>query len=326
MKKYCLSSEINRLNSLIESYTANETLSCFKSNIVEILENSDDTFIQKRVQVAAKLLSQITKVDYDEKIKSVYDNYNEAAIYHILKKNKHLDITNISESTSSTPDFKIRQNGQDIFLEMKSLAFGNGNLNYIEASHLALNAKIELETQHKRGRRICSSIREICPFHCKNIHEELLAIYKKVDGNIKTSQFEFGDTIMLFDLSQIAMGFEFEPEECVSAYEYRTYILLGRFWNLAFGKPDQLSYVEPEFEGKPNISEKPLTLDGIMNKYPKLKGVVFAFDSKDGKKKFYGLFRHADIDLETTALMESFCDFYNDDYDSFRYRLPKYNQ
>lgn len=56
MKKYCLSSEINRLNSLIESYTANETLSCFKSNIVEILENSDDTFIQKRVQVAATIV------------------------------------------------------------------------------------------------------------------------------------------------------------------------------------------------------------------------------------------------------------------------------
>ena len=310
------------MKNSIRGISSNETLDCFDNATCTLLEQSTDAFIEKRVRKCAKTLSENQKIDYDDKIKAAFDDYNEALVYYTLKNLNNYDIRNITETDTKTPDFKIVFNKEEFYVEMKSLAFGDGNLGYNAAMKEALEANIDIENQRKKGKQICSSVRTIRPFNCKNTHEQLIQIYRKIDNNIKNGQFQLGDTVLLIDLTQVTLGMGLDGGECFSSYPFGCGCLLsGMLWNLAFGKEEYLFYIQPEFEGKPNISEEPLGINGFLHVYKQIKGLVFSFGTTPESKQFYGLFRKTEEDKQWAVFIQKCCSFYNDEYDSYRFLL-----
>lgn len=86
-------------------------------------------------------------------------------------------IRNIPEALSSTPDFETEfsyRNGEGeqiiekVFLEVKSLAYANGNLEYNKAQKAAFESNIRIEQQRETGRRVCSSEYCISPLGDKD--------------------------------------------------------------------------------------------------------------------------------------------------------------
>ena len=320
--KLSLSQEVSRMKSAIHGISSNETLNCFDDVTCQLLDQSNDGFLMNRTQKCAKALSDLQKIDYDDRIKSAFDDYNEALVYYTLKYIKCYDIQNITETKTKTPDFTISYNSDDFFVEMKSLAFGDGNLGYKKAMEESVEANISIEEQRKKGKRICSSIRTIRPFNCKDAHDQLTQIYRKIDNNIKGGQFLSGDTVLLVDLTQITLGLGLDGGECFSSYPGASGCLLsGMLWNLAFGKVEHLYYINPEFDGKPNISDNSLGFDGLLHIYNQVKGIIFSFGTSPETKQFYGLFRRADTDKPWAIFIQDCCTYYNDEYDSYRYLL-----
>lgn len=188
----------------------------------------------------------------------------------------------------------------------------------------SLEANIEIEQQKERGNRICSSIRTIRPFNCKGTHDQLIQIYKKIDNNLKKGQFELGDTVLLVDLTQITLGMGLDKGECFSAYSHGYgYLISGLLWNLAFGEENYLFYIRPEFEGKPNVSSSVLGIKGLLHVYDQLKGIVFSFGTTLESKQFFGLFRNADVNTTWASFIHDCCEYYNDEYDSYRFLLDE---
>lgn len=114
----------------IRGISSNETLDCFDEDTCKLLEQSNDAFVVNRARRCAKVLSEIRRIDYDDRIVAAFDDYNEALVYYTLKYVRRFDIHNIAERNTKTPDFKIVFNDNEFFVEMKSLAFGDGNLGY----------------------------------------------------------------------------------------------------------------------------------------------------------------------------------------------------
>lgn len=316
------------------SVSTNPTLDAFDKEYCEELEMyaSTDTFIKSRINKVVKELQLAKTIDYNDHYKSAFDAYNEAVCYLLIKK-RGFAIEGIHETQFSTPDFKVefpykdgcgRNRKATIYIEVKSLAYSDGNLEYKRVQKAAFGSKVDIEEQRKQGRSFCSSMYEVSPLGGNNYgtSAEIEALNRKIDNNIKREQYTYGngkDTILLVDLSQYE--FAFQMEECLPVYPdiIRGYSASGRLWMLAFARKDERIFKSPEFAGKGNFDRDILTR-GILNRYKYIKGIIFTSGSRADDKTIYGFFRAKERDLRTATFIHQFCDFANDDLNSFGYK------
>ncbi len=319
----------------VSQITCNPTLGAMDSEYCKILDGlvPTDAFISGRVKTCIKELKLTGGIDFNNHYLMAFDAYNEAVTYYDLKE-RGMKIRNIPETSSSTPDFEVEfsykdwdesQKTEKIFLEVKSLAYANGNQEYRKAQEAAFESYVSLEEKRASGRRICTSEYCVSPLGEKDTGPtgEIEEFNKKICNNIKASQFKYGngdDTILFVDMSQYM--FPFKKEECLPVYPdvIRHYCASGRLWMLAFGKEGERIFTWPEFEGKGNF-DKELKRPGVLNCFDYIKGVIFCSGSEKGKRKLYGFYRYDEQEEKTATFLYKVCDFVNDDKNTNGFRF-----
>lgn len=315
--------------------TCNPTLGAMELDYCKILDSlvSVDDFVANRVDSCIKELELAGGIDFNGHYLTAFDAYNEAVTYYDLQQ-RGFKVHSIPETFSSTPDFEVEftyrdwdgsQKTENVFLEVKSLAYANGNEEYKKAQESALESNIRLEEQRAKGRQFCSTEYCISPLGEKDTGPtaEIEEFNKKICNNIKSSQFKYGngeDTILFVDMSQYM--FPFKEKECLSVYPdvLRHYSACGRLWMIAFGIEGERIYSWPEFEGKGNF-DRLLERPGILNCYDFIKGIIFCSGSEMSKRKLYGFHRYEEEDLKTATFLYQACDFVNDDKNTNGYKF-----
>lgn len=306
--------------------TANPTLAAIDGEYCKLLDSlvSSDKFIANRVCKTIKELKLAGGIDYNDHYRNAYDIYNEAVCYHIMKNVHNYNVKAIPEQADSTPDFEVEScNKQDnqvsnkVFVEVKSLAFCGGNLQYKQVQQDSLNSNIELEEQRLRGKQVCSSFYAVSPLGNKgrSITTEIEEFIKKINNNIKREQFHYvngNDTILFIDLGQFI--FPFSYEECLPVYPdlLRKCCITGKLWMIAFGEEGDRVFSNCEFEGRCNFDKK-LSLPGILNSHDYIKGIIFSSGIIPTQKRLYGFFRHNEKELPAVEFLCKLCEFCNDD-------------
>lgn len=305
--------------------------------LIDVYAENDDFIKSKKKAILNNIIN--IKDYYDEKLKTAFDEYSECMTYINLKK-KNIDVDRISEQESSkTPDFKISyineyQETEEIYAELKTLAFSSGSLNYTEAMNKTFNAKVKQEDEILEGKSIASTgfiniaplkntNKDYDPFSTKYLINELT---DKVDQNIKPEQYNLGPTVLIVDLKQIDVISQGYKQTAVPVYEEKHLgsLVSGALWNVAFGKEKHPVYNPIEFEGRPN-SEGELGVEGILNKYEFIDAIVFhKYELGDAEPKIIGLKRYKNTPESICKFLFEYCDFVNDDENSsgFAYYKP----
>lgn len=167
----------------------------------------------------------------------------------------------VEKAVNATPDFEVEYSFKDYeqkvitqkaYVEVKSLAFAEGNLQYRKVQNDAFENNIKTEEQRKRGKQICSSILCVSPLGDKDkgLSDEIEILIKKIDQNIKEDQYKYGsgdDTLLLVDLGQYV--FPFNEAECLPVYPdlHRKAVTSGLLWMIAFGRLGDRVYTFGEF-------------------------------------------------------------------------------
>ena len=321
--------KILNLKQEVSQIASNETLAAFDGDFCKILDDCDDPFIQDRVDKTLNELERIKDFEYSEHARTAYENYNEAVTYFSFKQ-RNVDIHDIPEASSSTPDFYINADCSivpddtemcKIYMEVKTLGFADGNNIYKKAQEDAFNAQVELEKQHMQGKRISTAERVVTPLGNTDLQGEIEIINKKISNNVKQSQFEYGnsqDTILFVDLNQL-----WHPrniEECLPVYPDldRDCTISGRLWNVVFGEEGERVFGMHSFVGKGSVNNH-LTRNGVMLDHQYVKGVIFGLGRKLEEKKYFGFYRYEEQELPPAVFIQKFCDFFNDDRNRYGY-------
>ena len=132
----------------------NPIMDAFDLGLCKVLDELavNDNFVKDRLHKTLNELSLTNGIDYNAHYNSAFDVYNEVVIYYLLQQ-KGFDITNIPEETIPTPDFKVtfkskNWEGEDvikyIFIEVKSLSFADGNIQYKKVQQSSLDSNIKI--------------------------------------------------------------------------------------------------------------------------------------------------------------------------------------
>ena len=330
------SKKILTLKQETNQITVNPVLDAIDLKECQDLESfyETDSFIRKKIENALKYLEGLN-VAYDRKFNKVYEEYSEAMLYKMLK-DKGISIKHIQENSHKTPDFNVRNNENDkesfdINLELKSLSFLDGNINYKNAQEEALNAKAEFEKRSKT-QKVAFCEFSVCPMnkngHAPTVTELIQYIINKIKQNIKKGQYEEKDTILVIDTKQIGYGATWKNSS-IAIYDDPLYNskCSGVLWNISFGKEGNLIYQPIEFEGKSNIAGT-LLKDGILNEYPYISALIFICYENFINRKFVSFVRNSDSDKPFMNFLCSISDFINDDLNSYAFKIleKEYNK
>ncbi len=311
--------KITTVNPLLDAFDIE-----FCRNIDCILENND--FVKRKQKKIIKLLKD-ESVGVDDKLKSAFEIYNE--LYNFIELSKKVKIKPIKESKQKTPDFEIfSRNGERFFLEMKTVGFVGGNINYNKTIENGLDAKIKLDEQVQQGKRVAMSETVIAPlkpirndkdydpFSVKYFIETLI---EKIKQNIKTEQFVHGKTLLLIDLKLIVVPSSCEEASIPIYPELRHFSLgSGVFWNIAFGVKGDKIFCPIEFEGKQNI-EGELSTNGILIEEENITALCFRVYEMNNNNVLIGFARQKEI--EQCEILYSICDIINDEKNSHGWRI-----
>lgn len=249
-----------------------------------------------------------------------------------MLQKKGFTLKKIPESSAPTPDFEVNftikdWTGRDIpksvFLEVKSLSFADGILQYQKAQQASLDMHIRIEESLKRGNRVGSGFYEVSPLGYKNIDytSGIEILIKKINQNIKEDQYHYKEgkeTILFVDFSQYI--FPFRMCECLPVYPdmNKMCCVSGRLWMIAFGRMGERVYDRTESFVKKNLNRN-LQQIGILEEHEYIKGVIFSSGAKQEEKKLYGLYRYKDQETDAAKFIHEVCDFVNDDKNSWGY-------
>ncbi len=262
-----------------------------------------------------------------EKLIDAFDVYNELYNFYILSKK--IKIEPIATKSIKTPDFKCTtQNGQDFFIELKSLGFSEGNLNYNKTIEEGYKCKIDLEKQLKTGKKIAFSAMSVSPLKKENykshsIKYNIETIIDKINNNIKHGQFNNEYNSLLIDLRLIPITeWKYNSLPFYQENRYKS-IVSGILWNVAFGKMDDNIFMPIEFEGKENIEGR-LSRNGILIDYDDIQTLCFNIYGLGNisENYFTGFYRSNNDKPEMIEnMLNSFCNFYNDDINSNAWKI-----
>lgn len=317
------------------SITANPLLDVFDQQVLASLENIalTDAFVADKVRNIKRLIKDVV-IDYNPKLKSAYDEYSEAITYLNLK-GKFRSVERVPESAISMPDFKIEfdsvENGEQqtytVYAEQKSMAFSDGNLNYHQVQEDALDSKINMEGQVKKGAKIAFGEFEVSPLRKSTNKKaggrkyEIETLIDKIGQNIKDGQYKQGETVLIVDLKQLLAGGDLLDSLPVFTEPQFQSLMSGLLWNISLGTLGNLVFKQIEFEGKENI-EGVLEREGILVAYPFIKAICFmGYKLSSTEPVVIGFYRRTMYTDAVSAFLHGFCDFINDDGNSYGFRI-----
>ncbi|MBJ9947788.1 hypothetical protein I5729_01485 [Acinetobacter bereziniae] len=149
-------------------------------------------------------------------------------------------------------------------------------------------------------------------------------LIKKIERNYKEGQFYKENTFLVLNV-MIPYYFAFNNNDYLPYYLYSSRLISGIFWNTAFCEKGMVVGNYNEDYRIPTLSNNRINKQGILNKYPKIKGLIITQFNKnrDELHNFY-LFRYGErLNVITSELVDEYYGW-NDSLDSngFRLRCP----
>ena len=282
----------------------NDILNAFTKKYCIEIDNEKRQFYVETKNKILKLLKNVD-IDFEEKLLSALHEYNELVNYFLLEKQLSAvgKIERIDEGNTKKPDFKVTIDTQDMYIEMKTLGYANGNLNYKQNIDEGLMAQISIEEKLK-GNRVASSVRTISPlktnkknYDSSSVKYVIEILIDKINQNIKEGQFQEGNTVLLIDLNLICLFSSYEKEVLKIYKDIKTNIS-GVLWNIAFGKIDDEIYKFHDFQNNKNMLDGRLEKEGILNQHKYIKGILFrVYELEKTKNYLVGLYRQEDSSI-----------------------------
>src|SRR5690606_488937 len=95
----------------------------------------------------------------------------------------------------------------------------------------------------------------------------------------------------------------------------------GLLWNAALGKQGYPVFKQIEFEGKGNI-EGELEREGILTHHPYIQAICFmGYSLSTVSPTVIGFYNNRTITDASVTFLNSFCDFTNDDLNSYGFQI-----
>jgi len=323
-----LHSRILKAKQANAEYMTNPLLLGFSLDECKAIDNiaDSDQFVRGKVKEILDLLHDYD-VDYDEKLKSAFEAYSEAATYIQLRE-KGIPLERVRETKSKRPDFQFKHAGQTYYIEIKTLSFADGASNYRQTMEEGLEAEIHLQDQVASGKDISFSETEIQPLRKDSsiydpISQKYRPIYdptspryfietiiKKINQNIKIEQLELGDSFLLIDMSLFPGRYE---EWSLPIFQEKTYgsMVSGALWHIAFATLNEMIFRPIEFEGKSNIDGR-LQCEGVLVQHTFLKGLLFRTTLLSGQRYITAFIRSNEPE-QIRNIIAVMSNYWNDD-------------
>jgi hypothetical protein len=213
-----LSENIQKLKQEISQLGHNYALSYVNTAFVEKMELEHESnnliysdYLKQLNTITNKCLHNYE--DYASFI-SLKNIYSEALIFSIL--NSILKVEKIPETSVKSPDFKISYKNKTSYIEVKSINMADGSLKHRDIMENALESKNRLEnklyekkqTKNTGKNIVVSDITIDKPYlkGSKSYNESspklvVETLIDKINQNLKSDQFDYGDTLLLVDFS-----------------------------------------------------------------------------------------------------------------------------
>lgn len=311
MNNKTLRDKILKLKQDINSISYSPILNSLKLEFIEKIEleaqkikttQDNNSFFNNVYQEMLRYTNQCERDFQSQSLLSLKNLYYEVYIYS--KLNSLLLIEKVPETFTKSPDFKIRFNDSDIFIEVKSLNMSDTLNNHNSILEDGLDKKIDLRSQLEHGKNIAIVDQIIEPYKSQKygVYQypyKLIVetVVEKINQNLKEDQFSLGDTILLVDMSQLPIP---HPDTAI----YKTYPLpqftdkevSGVLWHIAFHKLDDNFF---EINDREEIIQLSLNVEGILVSHPYINGLIFHID-----ESFYGFIKS---DSNLSELVQYLC-------------------
>ncbi|OJW81539.1 MAG: hypothetical protein BGO69_09140 [Bacteroidetes bacterium 46-16] len=331
-----LADHLRSLRRETNQLTHNPLLDAMEIANIEKLEAAvADDFIAQKVKNIWGFVKD-HKVDFNPQLKAAFDEYSEGLVYLLLKE-KFRDADRIPEGKKKTPDFVIPFDDDDngtpirykVYVELKSLSFSDGNLNYKQVMNDAVDSQISIEAQVGKGAKVAFGEFEISPLHKSGQKEktarkyEIETLIDKINQNIKPDQFTDENSILFIDLKQLHAGGDYRDFLPIFIEPQMDSLMSGLLWNVCFGKSGYPVFKQIEFEGKENL-EGDLERDGILQAHSFIRAVcILGYNLGAVKPTITGLYRSRNVTDAVASFLHRFCDFVNDDVNSHGFMIDK---
>lgn len=292
----------------------NYTLSYLSKENVDLIDGfNGELEIREKIRATIRDLGQICadcfkNLSDHNRFVDLKNGFAELLIY--VKLCGHVEIKKIAESATKSPDFQLKFEGLDFYLELKALNVAGGQSSLESMTDDSIRAQIDLENQVDAGKRVAFSEQVIQPYYragqpydpqSTNMVTEILI--DKISSNVKSGQYELGTTGLIIDLSEQLLlhgnadsnlNREFsDPPDFVPQS--------GELWHVAFGSPGMRMKKAVSFLGE-NDADKLLTKMGILNQYPFIAGIMFHYSGN-----FWGAAIRRRNNINFIKLMEKIC-------------------
>jgi hypothetical protein len=325
-----LRTEALRIQQMISAITTNWAMFRMEAPILDLIEAgaaNGDKVLKQTMRDLLPSLKAITKVEDYNTINQAYEFYAEAAAY-LLLKDRGLLLTR-TEGTGGhgekRPDFRCDHPNGTFYIEVKTLDFQDGWIRHKEVALDALESKAELDARARApGVHIGNPIEISSHRPGTDSVNRIETIIKKIKGNVKKDQLNYGPTILIVDLSRLLCDAD-DPSSLVPVYfdETAQSCVSGELWHVGFGEVGDCIFVRPEFEGKSNLGGK-LKETGVYVDNPELMAIAFIVRPLSDPPKIFALQKltpdfsslpnkTALDEFKIGEILYKVCDSYNDD-------------
>lgn len=328
MGSIMVSEKILALKKDTNEITSNPILDSISIDVIKYFEyNIANPLFQDKLKKIESYLNIPITISIDDHWKSLFNEYIEAyAFWYISRK---VYIERVPEASQNRPDYKIKFENNDYYLEVKSPFYLNTDSNYRQDQEKGLEMQIDIEEQVYSGVSVAMGSQVHQPYNNGRSNYKpnskrviIEGIVNKVMQNFKAGQYTLGDTLLLVDLRQLGLSakpnFSAMPVYNESAMGKQC-ICSGELWNAAFAQVGNPIYYFPMDYPYGNIEGK-IRVEGILIQYPEIRAVIFQTESMNAEKCTLVGFARTD-DCKMMKLLKVICEYYNDDSNSRRMYL-----
>ncbi|MDT8445729.1 MAG: site-specific integrase [bacterium] len=254
------------------------------------LEDSEELMFKQYGEVAKRFVIQsLNEFGNVVPLMQLHGVVREAKIYKELRASLPQLEKNPEGTAGKKPDFTyfLPYNKTKYYFEVKSLHQLNGKSKYKNILDQFTNAKIDIEDQLKKGKRLAISITTVEPYKKDQDDKKdhlptydpwsakmiICSIIKQIEQNLKEGQFQLGPTILVVDLSQLPThGSSIQnAQRVITQTDYSPhYDRSGELWHVAFGQKHFQIFKPEPFEQ----DEGPLGTSGILVEYQYVRALL----------------------------------------------------
>jgi hypothetical protein len=312
-----LSTSITELKASANAVTYAEILTYLSEDNVRLIDQfrsgspSATEFVKSRILQLAALCQELEATLNAGRMVELNNLFSETLMF--VKLAGQFLAERVPEiPQDQTPDFQIKFDNLDLFVEGKALNVADGKAKHRKIMEEGLDTKIEMEEKSRDGASVATGIQVIQshqkrskPYDSQSLKLVTENLIEKIAQNISAGQFSKEPTILLVDLCDQLLIHGSASENIDR--EFGSPPQSGELWHAAFGEigapmKRALEFEIPQSE-LAKIKHETLDREGILRRYSFVRGIAFHYGGR-----FWGAafrYRH---NVKVIDFLKEFCE------------------